>query len=197
MIRLPDNPVLRFALLAFGLLLVIGLIVDLNRMSSRVADRAARTEADLKKLAADLVVDLSTSGMRHQDAEARFAIAQLTDGASLGGPRALPFDVILRGPNKLELGIIVADVTYRDRDELMDRLKEIEVAESVDTHMVASEFRGFPAVERTCRLHHRTLRMLDFFTPERAFHFQFSTPPDAFEIFQPVFTQWLETLELP
>ena len=184
-----STPIVRISLMVLSLLIAAAFILDARGFFNK----QRKTFND--KTVSEWVITVATSTNRYVDPARRFSIIIPEGWSTKTGADAYPRDVVVFRPTVLELNISVSPVTYDNLDQLKYNLRRIESDWQADTHIEDYDFKGRPAVKRTCRITNEKLFMIDFIERGLAFHFQFSTQPEYFDEYQPLISELLNTIE--
>ena len=183
---------LRWGLLAFAALLLLGLMADLRNLSRRFAEGAGKRPSR-KGDAADIVRGLDDP--RYVDPAGRFSLVPPRHWVAAPRPPGDFYDAVFRGPYGMDMRIQVAVTNGLTFDKLIEALRWRERALSADTHMDIAYVGPHRAVKRSARLFRNRVLMLDFVTGDLAHHVQFAAPPELYDEYEPVFLRLMETYE--
>ncbi len=175
--------------LAVGVLAAgLGIVEVLRRMQDS-AGPGGEVPADDDTSA--LVLGLSDK--RVVDAAGRFAITVPSSWAERTGERAAPNDLILRGPQGLEVWIRLADLGHERFDRLADEIRRIEETYGVNQNIRIVTWKGRPAVERRMRLFEKEAITLDFLVGTTNHHLQLAAKRERLAAFEPLLRQVLDS----
>lgn len=188
--NLMGNPVVKGVAFLLGLALVAALVVDLTRTARRFRDRPAiPSDQDPAALA------LGIRDRSYQDPQGRFRITVPEAWAVLRGEDIAPFDVRFAGPRGMEISLLAAPAESERFDLLLRKIRKIEDDYGVNMNIRTNVFQGYPSVERTTRMVHKTVRALDFIARGQSHHLQGSAPRETFADSEAFLTQLLGTYE--
>lgn len=181
---------LRLVFLVFAGLALAALLVDLRGFSRRAAARAPAAHAPRPGNAADVLAGLDDP--RYEDPRGYFSFVPPRGWIRPAQPPAGFYDVVFQGPYDMDLAIQVV-ATNQTFEQLVDKLRLVERRLSADTHMDFAYVGPYRAVKRSARLFRSRVLLLDFLTGDLAHHVQFSTPPELYDEFEPVFLRLMQT----
>lgn len=181
---------LRVAVLIFAGLALAALLVDLRNFSRRAAARPAVVSGPRPGAAADVLAGLADP--RYEDPRGYFSLVPPRHWVRLPKPPAGFYDVVFQGPYGMDLAIQVV-ATNQTFNQLVDKLRQVERNLAADTHMDFAYVGPHRAVKRSVRLFRSRVLMLDFLTGDLAHHVQFSTPPELYDEYEPIFLRLMET----
>jgi hypothetical protein len=179
-------PLVGMALAAFGLLVVVAILLDGSRFKRQLTEKQGQLPP-----AADLLVEMATSTNRYVDEDLAFSIALPPRWSFQQGDAVSPFDIRFNGPAFMYLSIQSVKVPYTSIDTLVGRLQAIERDQGVNTHIQRIEFKGYPGVRRFSRLNRETLHMLDVIASGREYHLQLSVPSELSDTYLAVIQDML------
>jgi hypothetical protein len=162
-------------------------------MDSRTLSSGRPNPMNSPEGAKALIIDVTTTTNRYSDARRAYSIAWPEGWKRVTGSEVQPFDVVFNGPNLMSLSIQVTEVPHETIDDLVGRLRNIEKAQGVHTHMEVGDFHGHPAVWRTARLTRMAMRTLDVLAGGREYHLQAYVPSDIFDTYLPAVNAMLES----
>ncbi len=184
---------LRWVVWVFGLLLVLGLVADLRRISGRLG-RFQRTGAESRKGdAADIAGGLE--GPRYDDPSGLFSVVP-----PRGWTRVMPsadthFNVVFQGPYGMDMSIQVVVTNGLTFDRLVENLRRVERSLAASLPMEFAYVGPHRAIKRSAQLFKSKILLLDFVTGHLAHHVQFSMPPQLYDEYEPVFLRLMQTYE--
>ena len=183
-------PFWRIGLMLGSLLFVGAFTLDVQLFKKRgpVPEKTANV--------GDQLINVLTTQRRHLDPQGRFSVAWPEGWTLQTGADVAPRDAFLFIPNFMELSIQITKVDYIDLAVLEARLKGKEAQFDADTHMEKIDFKGQPAIQRTCRIHTEKLYMLDFLENGYEYHLMVSVPPEKFDSYLPLIKELLNTFEV-
>lgn len=182
----------KWALWVFGLLLVIGLLVDLRNITSRL-DRFQRTGSEARRGdAADLLAGLDDPRYTHPSGW--FSLVPPRHWTRLDSPADTHFNVVFQGPYGMDMSIQVV-IRQLSFDDLARELRQVERRLAANTHMDFTFVGPHRAIKRSAQLHRSKLLMYDFVTGHLAHHVQFRMPSTLFDEYEPVFHRLMQTYE--
>jgi len=184
---------LRWLILGVVLLLLIGWIVDLRHLSSRLSDFQRTGKVARKGDAADL--EAGMDGPRYMDSSGRFSLVPPRNWVKLNQPPVPFFNVAYQGPFGMDMSIQVVVTNGLTFDKLVDKLKRVERRMNATTHMDYAYVGPYRAVKRSVQLFKTRVLMLDFVTGDLAHHIQFSVPPELYDEYEPVFLRLMQTYQ--
>ncbi len=136
---------------------------------------------------------LGLSDKRVADPAGRFAVTVPASWAVRTGERVAPNDMVLRGPQGLEVWVKLADVGYDRFDLLANEIRHIEETFGVNQNIRIITRAGAPAVERRIRLFEKEAIALDFLVGTTNHHVQLAARKEQFESLQPLLRSILDT----
>lgn len=184
------NPVIQILALAGGLAIVVALVVDLSGEARRFREAPRPPPEDDP---AALVLGLQDASFA--DPNGRFRLRAPASWVALAGPQVAPYDLVLRGPQEIEIAVRVSDAPDGRFETLARDIRRIERDLEVPMNIRTNTFRGAPAIERRARLPKRTLVLRDFLAAGRAHHLQAAAPRDRFDALEPLLIEILGTYE--
>jgi hypothetical protein len=180
----PKGPWWRLPALAFGLLIVVALCLDLQRFA-RQQPQGRSVVADLQQIV------LGESGGVYAHSNGWFTVHCPAGWRMRVGAQSAPYQVVMYGPAATDISIMVNPVSY---DRLPALMRDIERSEEMAGLNVPKEpvfFKGNPAVRRVARLKTQTLLAIDFVKDGLAHHIMCGLPPEHFEKYQAAMFDWL------
>jgi hypothetical protein len=191
------TPWLHAGLMIASAAFAVALLADLGSMSRRREQAALDLSPEgIAGSVASMVLDIATATNRIEDPVGGFSVAQPARWQFVTGEEAAPYSIRANGPGGLELRIQAVDFPAEHLGLLKSQLRGIEEDLDADTHIEEISFQGHAALQRTCRIRHQTLYMLDFPAEKRAFHLQFAVPGDALVTFRPIIDEMLLSFRL-
>ena len=182
----------RWVVWVFAAVLLVALMADLKGVSRRVgAFRQTGQPAARKGDAADLAAGLD--GARYADPQGRFSLVPPRNWIRVRKPVDGFFDAVFQGPYGMDMSIQVVTTNGMTFDRLVDQLKQVERRLSADTHMDFAYVGPYRAVKRSVQLFRSRVLLLDFVTGDLMHHVQFSTPPQLYDEYEPVFLRLMQT----
>lgn len=181
---------LRVVVLVFAGLALAALVADLRNFGRRAAARPAVASGPRPGAAADILAGLDDP--RYEDPRGYFSFVPPRGWIRPAQPPAGFYDVVFQGPYNMDLAIQVV-ATNQTFNQLVDKLRDVERRLAADTHMDFAYVGPHRAVKRSARLFRSRVLMLDFLTGDLAHHVQFSTPPELYAEYEPVFLRLMET----
>lgn len=136
---------------------------------------------------------LGLSDKRVADAAGRFAITVPAAWAERTGERAEPNDLILRGPEGIEVWVRLTDVGHERFDRLADEIRRIEETYGINQNIRIVTWKGAPAVERRMRLFEKEAITLDFLVGTTNHHVQLAAKRERLAALEPLLRQVLES----
>ena len=184
---------LRWAFWGFGLLLLIGLLVDLRHVAGRMG-RFQRTGVEARQGdAADIVAGLE--GPRYKDPSGWFSLVPPRHWVKVKPPADSHFNVVFQGPYGMDMGIQVVATNGLTFDRLVENLREVERRLAANLPMEFAYVGPHRAIKRSAQLYKSKILLLDFVTGHLAHHVQVSMPPSLYEEYEPVFLRLMQTYE--
>lgn len=175
--------------LAVGVLVAgLGTVEILRRMQDGTAS-GGEVPADDDTSA--LVLGLADK--RVADAAGRFAITVPAAWAERAGERAAPNDLILRGPQGVEVWVRLTDVGHARFERLADEIRRIEENYGINQNIRIVTWKGVPAVERRMRLFEKEAITLDFLVGTTNHHVQLAAKRERLAAAEPFLRQILDT----
>ncbi len=188
-----QNPGFRLALLGLGLLLILALLADLrNAMKRRQAELS-----QLKALERPEALLLGIADRRYESPGGRFAITLPEPWIRWDGKRADPYTAVFRGPQNIEISVVVSELPHDRFDLLLAQIRGREQQLEVQMNIRTIEFQGRPAIERRSRLPRNSVYALDFMVGNIAHHIIVSIPREDFDRFLSPVLDILQTYEAP
>jgi hypothetical protein len=177
-------------LLVFGVLIIVGLLIDMRTIHRR---RAKGSGLDV---ATDIQnVLLGLTGERVSDPRGFFTIVPPSGWKMSGYPDSHPFNVTFYGPHGVDINITASAVEYNDYNTLLKRIEQIEREIGMNTHIEPVTFLGRPAIKRTSNLHRSRVLVIDFVEHRVAHHLLCRIPHELFDKYEPVVMEVLNTYE--
>lgn len=181
---------IRLALMVFALVAVAALTVDLVSLRLR-AEKAVRRDGG--SLAADALIEVSTATNRYQDPAGLFSIKLPPAWEAMPGA---DYDVTLKGPHQMELGIVVRRADDGGMDGLREHLRKTEERLRITTSVEETQFQGRPAFRRSVPLNKIKAEAVDVLAGGRHVHLMASAPKEAFDELRPALVALMESVEL-
>jgi hypothetical protein len=181
---------LRVVFLVFAGLALVALVADLRNFGRRAAARPAVASGPRPGAAADILAGLDDP--RYEDPRGYFSFVPPRGWIRPARPPAGFYDVVFQGPHGMDLAIQVV-ATNQTFNQLVDKLRQVERSLAADTHMDFAYVGPHRAVKRSVQLFRSRVLVLDFLTGDLAHHVQFSTPPELYEEYEPVFLRLMQT----
>jgi hypothetical protein len=178
---------LKIGLLAFGLLVVLAIWIDIRYLPRRENPVFVRLGDELQQ------ITLGLTGARYEDPHGLFSIVPPAGWRVSAGADAQPYDAVFYGPNGADLRIMVKPVKYNSLDALMTDIRKSQKDFGLTPSLDAVYFAGQPAVQRTCRLYYSTSLSVDFVENRIAHHLLLSAPREHFEEYRPVLLEIMNT----
>lgn len=176
---------------ALAAVLVLALLADLRNISRRLEGRRASPAAPRQGDTADIAAGLDDP--RYTDPAGRFSMVPPRHWVRVEKPANPIFDVVFQGPYRMDMGIQVVATNGLTFEKLVQELQQIERQLSADTHMDFAYVGPYRAVKRSVQLFRSRVLLLDFVTGDLAHHVQFSTPPELYDQYEPVFLRLMQT----
>lgn len=186
--NLKGNPMMKGLALLFGLVLVVALVVDLTLAGRKFRGRPVFPAAEDPG-----ALSLGVRDRTYQDPQGRFQVTVPEVWAVLQGADIAPFDVRFGGPDDMELSVQATPAESDRFDLLLKKIRKIEENYGVNMNIRTNVFKGYPAVERTTRMVHKTVRAVDFIAQGRAHHLQAAAQRDSFETREAFLAELLQT----
>lgn len=136
---------------------------------------------------------LGLADKRVADAAGRFSITVPASWAERTGERAAPNDLILRGPQGVEVWVRLTDVGHARFDRLADEIRRIEENYGINQNIRIVTWKGAPAVERRMRLFEKEAITLDFLVGTTNHHVQLAAKRERLGALEPLLRQILDT----
>lgn len=136
---------------------------------------------------------LGLSDKRVADAAGRFSITVPAAWAERTGERAAPNDLILRGPQGIEVWVRLTDLGHARFDRLADEIRRIEENYGINQNIRIVTWKGAPAVERRMRLFEKEAITLDFLVGTTNHHVQLAAKRERLAALEPLLRQVLDT----
>ncbi len=184
---------LRWLILGVVLLLLIGMIVDLRHLSSRLSTFQRTGAVARKGDAADL--EAGMDGPRYMDSSGRFSLVPPRNWMKLKQPAVPFYNVVYQGPYGMDMSIQVVVTNGLTFEKLVDKLKRVERGMNATTHMDYAYVGPYRAVKRSVQLFKTRVLILDFVTGDLAHHIQFSVPPALYDEYEPVFLRLMQSYQ--
>jgi hypothetical protein len=184
---------LRWAVWAFGLLLLIGLLADLRNISSRLGHFQRTGSESRQGDAADILAGLD--GPRYEDPSGWFSLVPPRHWVRVPESPDSHFTVLFRGPYGMDMGIQVVATNGLTFDRLVENLRDVERRLAANLPMEFAYVGPHRAIKRSAQLFKSRILMLDFVTGHLAHHVQFSMPPALYDEYEPVFLRLMQTYE--
>ena len=178
-----------FLTLAFGLALIIAIIVDIQVITEKSNSEPDYYSADIQSLI------LGMFDEPYIDKDRLFSLVPPSGWKVIKTPEGTPYNVTFRSPNGPEINIISSKVDYNDFERLKREIKNIETQQGLNTHMEDSGFIGREAVRRTLGLHLSKVIIYNFIESNVAHHIQVSIPHELAQEYEPVLMDVIETYE--
>ena len=176
---------------ALAAVLVLALLADLRNISRRLEGRRAGLAAPRQGDTADIAAGLDDP--RYTDPAGRFSVVPPRHWVRAEKPAKTFFDVVFQGPYRMDMSIQVVATNGLTFEKLVQELQQIERRLSADTHMDFAYVGPYRAVKRSVQLFRSRVLLLDFVTGDLAHHVQFSTPPELYDQYEPVFLRLMQT----
>ena len=183
---------LRWGLLAFAALLLLGLMADLRNLSRRFAEGAGKRPSR-KGDAADIVRGLDDP--RYVDPAGRFSLVPPRHWVRVRPEAGSPFNAVFQGPYGMDMAIQVVVTNGLTFDGLVENLRRVERSLAANMPMEFAYVGPHRAIKRSARLFKSKVLLLDFLTGNLAHHVQFSMPPELYDEYEPVFLRLMQTYE--
>lgn len=177
--------VLRFALPAFALVLVLAMIYDAQRAARHIADTgSSKREEQIERGIEEIYDGLTAPRIESPDGD--FSIIppagwQIDREGSEGY-----FDLTFRGPEQLEISCLASPVDYEDFSRLLQTIERKEIDIGLNMHISQGRFGGRPAVLRTIQLETQKVHTIDFLAGGYAHHLLFAAPYELYDRYLPV-----------
>lgn len=176
---------------ALAAVLVLALLADLRNISRRLEGRRPGTVSPRQGDAAEIAAGLDDP--RYTDPAGRFSVVPPRHWVRAEKPAKAFFDVVFQGPYRMDMSIQVVATNGLTFEKLVQELQQIERRLSADTHMDFAYVGPYRAVKRSVQLFRSRVLLLDFVTGDLAHHVQFSTPPELYDQYEPVFLRLMQT----
>ena len=184
---------LRWAFWLFGLLLLLGLLADLRRISDRLG-RFQRTGTEARRGDAnDLAAGLD--GPRYEDPSGLFSLVPPRHWTRIPPPADSVFNVVFQGPFGMDMGIQAVVTDGLTFDALVERLRQRERSLAAHLPMEFAYVGPHRAIKRSAQLFKNRILLLDFVTGHIAHHVQFSVPSPLYDEYEPVFLRLMQTYQ--
>ncbi len=177
----------------FAVAALVALVMDARKMSHRLQTRTANRPVARKGEVADIEAGLHDA--RHVDPAGLFSFVPPRHWVKVQQPPGSFFNVVYQGPHGMDMSILVSVTNGMTFNALVDSLRQRERALSAETHLDFAYVGPQRVVKRTVQLFRSKLLLLDFLTGDLAHHVQFSTPPELFDEYEPVFLRLMQTYE--
>ena len=181
----------RWVIWALAAFLLVALIADLHNLSRRLALRQRGHFSSRQGDAADIAGGLD--GARYVDPAGLFSLVPPRHWVRVQKPGDHFFNVVFRGPYSMDMSIQVVATNGLTFEKLIRSLQQVERRLSADTHMDFAYVGPHRAVKRSVQLFRSRVLLLDFVTGDLAHHVQFSTPPELYDQYEPVFLRLMQT----
>ena len=181
-----------WVLWAVATLILIALMADLRNLSRRTgagSRPAARRSGD----AADIVAGMD--GPRYVDPSGLFSLVPPRHWVKVPKPVNDFYNAVFQGPCGMDMCVQVVVTNGLTFDQLVRELRQVERNLSANTHMDFAYVGPYRAVKRSVQLFRSRVLLLDFVTGDLAHHVQFSTPPELYAEYEPVFLRLMQTYE--
>ena len=175
----------------FAAVLLIALLADLRSISRRLQGRRPGTVSPRQGDTADIAAGFGDP--RYTDPAGRFSVVPPRHWVRAENLTNNFFDVVFQGPYRMDMSIQVVATNGLTFEKLVQELQQIERRLSADTHMDFAYVGPYRAVKRSVQLFRSRVLLLDFVTGDLAHHVQFSTPPELYDQYEPVFLRLMQT----
>ncbi len=184
---------MRWAIWIFGLILLIGLVVDLRHITSRLG-HFQRTGKDPRRGdAADLLAGLEDP--RYYDPSGWFSLVPPRNWTRRDHALDSHFNVMFQGPFGMDMGIQVVVTNGLTFDRLVDNLRRVERRLAGNIPMDFAYVGPHRAIKRSAGVYQSRFLMLDFVTGHLAHHVQFRIPVALYDEYEPIFMRLMQTYE--
>jgi hypothetical protein len=187
-LRSTGIPWLRFVFLAFGLLVIVAIVIDQKWLIKRRKALAPNPTEELQAIVLD-----HASEPEYTDVEGLFAITPPPRWKTFAPPNAEDFDVIFRGQNDADIRVLATPVEYNDFQILLSEIQKLEKKYGINMNIEPGRFNGMRCIRRTVDLHRSKLLMIDFVTNHVAHHLEISIPYRYYDKFRPVLMDVVES----
>ena len=184
---------LRLVFMLFAAAALVALVMDARNMSRRLQTRTAQQPTPRKGDVADIEAGMHDA--RYVDPSGLFSLVPPRHWVKVKQPPGSFFNVVFQGPHGMDMSILVSVTNGITFNALVDNLRQRERALAAETHLDFAYAGPHRAVKGTVQLFRSKLLLLDFLTGDLAHHVQFSTPPELFDEYEPVFLRLMQTYE--
>jgi len=175
--------------LAFGLALIVGIILDIRTLENKKDLIPLNYSSDIQTLI------LGLTEKPYMDEDRLFSLIPPSGWRVEENPEGTGYNVTFRSPNGPEISIMATKVDYNDFQQLKRKIKNIEKQYGMNTHMEESGFIGREAIRRTAGLQLSKVITYDFIESNVAHHIQVAMPHELAAKYEPILMDIIETYE--